>query len=92
MREHLDERFDVAPQQRLAAGEPVFFDAELREDRRQPRDFLVTHQLLAAEELEVAAVNLARHAVRAAEIAAVGNRDPQVTQRTAEGVEGHLQP
>ena len=47
-------------------------------------------QLRALEELVVAAVDLLRHAVDAAEVAAVGDRDAQRLERPAERVEERL--
>ena len=90
LRQHLDEALEVAAQERLAAGQTDLLDAQVDESARQPGDLFERHQLLATEELEVAAEDLARHAVRAAEVAAVGDRDAKVAQRTAEGVEGHV--
>ncbi len=81
-----DQRRQVAADQRLAAGDPELVDAEPHEDRRQPRDLLERQDLLAGQEREVAAEDLGGHAVRAPEVAAVGDRDPQVTQRAAEAV------
>ena len=81
-----DQRRQVAADQRLAAGDPELVDAEPDEDRRQPRDLLERQHLLARQEREVAAEDLGRHAVRAAEVASVGDRDPQVPQRAAESV------
>ena len=45
-----------------------------------------TYRLGTRQEDEVLAEHLARHAVRAAQVAAVGDRDAQVAQRTREGV------
>ncbi len=87
--EHRDEPVDVAAQQRLAAGQADLLDALSRhEDPREARNLLERQQLGAAHELVVVAEDLARHAVRAAEVAAVGDRDPQVAQRAAERVDG----
>ena len=90
MRQHLNERFQIASQQRLAAGQANFLDAEVCEELRKPGDLLERQQVLTAEEFEIAAENLPWHAVRAAKVAAVGDRDPQIAKRAAETVEGHL--
>src|SRR5881296_3933142 len=69
VREHFHEQLEIAPQQRLAAGEADLLHSELREKLRQARDFFERQEVFAAKELEVAAEDLARHAVRAAEVA-----------------------
>ena len=61
----------------------------MSEDLRQPGDLLERQQVLTAEKFEIAPENLPRHAVRAAKVAAVGDRDPQIAKRAAETVEGH---
>ena len=87
-REHRDQLLDVAPDERLAAGEPELLA------RRAPTAARATRVIsskssssLPVEEPVVVAEDLLRHAVRAAEVAAVGDRDPQVAKGTAEGVE-----
>ena len=90
--EHAHELGQVAAQQRLAAGQAQLAHAERAEDARQPGDLLEGEQLGPRQEREVAAVDLARHAVRAAEIAPVGDRDAQVVDRPAQRVDdGHVQ-
>ncbi len=84
--EEEDQPFEVAPDERLAAGDPDLPDSGLDEDARQPRDLLEREQLAPVEEAVVAPVDLLRHAVDAAEVAAVGDRDPQVSQRATERV------
>ncbi len=83
----LDEPLEVATEQRLAAGDPKLARPECDERPGDARDLLERQQLAPVEEAVVAPVDLFRHAVGAAEIAAVGDRDAQVAQRTAEGVE-----
>jgi len=51
--------------------------------RASRSDLLESQQLLSLEELEVATEDLLRHAVDTAEVAAVGDRDPQVPERPA---------
>ena len=78
---------DVAPHERLAAGQAQLLDAGGREDARKPLDLLERQQLVAREEAVVAPVDLARHAVDAAEVAPVGDRDAEVAERSAERVQ-----
>ena len=81
-----DQALEVAAHERLAAGDPELLDAERDEDARDARDLLEGEELAPLEEPVVAAEDLLRHAVDAAEVAAVGDRDPEVAQRPAEGV------
>ena len=85
-REHLDEVLEVAAQQRLTAGQAHGAHAEPREHAGHPRDLLQRQQLSALEEHVVAAERALRHAVDAAEVAPVRDRDPQRLQRPTEGV------
>ena len=85
-REQLDQPLEVAAHERLAAGDAELLDAERHERLRDPRDLLEAEQLLAVEEAVGAAEDLLRHAVDAAEVAAVGDRDPQVVQRPSQRV------
>src|SRR6266536_3570979 len=52
-----------------------------------PRDLLKRQDLRAGQEGVVAAEDLLGHAVRTAEVAPVGDGDPQVTQRAVEAVQ-----
>jgi hypothetical protein len=70
-REHPDKHGQVAPDERLAAGQPHLVDAESREHSHKARDLLEAEDLLPPEPLQA----LRRHAVRAAEVALVGDRD-----------------
>ena len=83
---HLDEALDIAADQRLAAREADLLDAEACENAGEPGDLLESEQVAAREEGVVAAVDLLRHAVDAAEVAAVRDRDPEVAQRPVESV------
>src|SRR6476469_1210315 len=91
-REHRDERLEVAAEQRLAAGQADLGDACCQEQPRQALDLLEGQQLLAAQKHEVVAEHLLRHAVGAAEVAAIGDRDAQIAERPCESVGqcGHL--
>ena len=82
----LDEPGQVAPDERLAAGDPELRRAEPDEDAGQPLDLLERQDELARQEREVAPEDLLGHAVDAPEVAAVGDRDPQVVDRPAEPV------
>src|SRR5262249_6262418 len=84
--EHADQARQVVAQERLAAGDPQLLDAEADEDPREARDLLEGGQLGLSEELVALAGDLRRHSVGAAEVAAVGDRDAQVVQRSSEAV------
>ncbi len=84
---HRDKPLEVAAQQRLAAGQPQLVDSLRRQHARQPRDLLEAQQLAAGQEHMARAVDLTRHAVAAAQVAAICHRDAQVTQRPIEQVE-----
>ena len=69
---------EVGAHRRLAAGEADPVDPEaLDEDPGEALDLLERQHLAAGQPLHA----LLRHAVRAAEVAAVGDRDPQVADR-----------
>ena len=71
-----DEYLEVAAQERLAARDPDLLDTVGDEDAGEPLDLLEREQLLAVHEPVAASEHLLRHAVDAAEVAAVGDRDP----------------
>ena len=78
-----DDRGQSATQQRLAAGEPHVDDAETRDgDVDQPDDLVVGEHLGRGHPVEP----LGRHAVLAAQVAAVRQRDPQVGGHTSMSV------
>ena len=85
-REHPNEGLDVAANQRLAARDADLLDAEAGEGAgeraRSPR----RRGARAGEERVVAAEDLLRHAVDAAEVAAVGDRDPEIPHRPSQRV------
>src|SRR5206468_5918466 len=73
--DHPDQLLELDPHQRLAAGDADGTDAvPLDEDPRQAHDLLEAQDVLARQPLQP----LRRHAVDAAEVAAVGDRDPKV--------------
>ncbi len=84
------DRLDQAPQlladERLAAGEAHVVDAHLAEDAHEPGDLLVGEQRVALEPRQA----LGRHAVLAAEVAAVGDRDAHVADGPAVPVDQRL--
>ena len=73
---------DVAAEQRLAAGQPDLVDAERQEDVDERARLLEVQHVLARQPDVV----VLRHAVFAAQVAAIGDRQPQVAQRPAEEV------
>ena len=85
-RQHRDQVRQVAPDERLAPGDPQLLGAEPDEDAGDPLDLLEREDLIVREERVVAPEDLLRHAVRAAEVAAVRDRDPQVAHGPAEQV------
>src|SRR5205809_211059 len=76
----------VAAHQRLAPGQADLLHAETDEDARQPRDLLEAEDGAVRQERVIGVEHLARHAVHAAEVAAVGDRDAQVVHRAPERV------
>ena len=78
---------------RRSSGSPpvrrIFSTPWRDEDAREARDLLEGEQLGARQELVVGAEHLLRHAVDAAEVAAVGDRDAQVAQAPAPRVGQH---
>ena len=76
----------MGPDQRLATREAELGHPEVDEDAGQPLDLLEAEDLRPGQEGVFLAVQLGRHAVGAPEVAAVGDRDAQVTQRPAHGV------
>ena len=78
-----DEPRQVGPHERLAAGEPQPPHAHLRDDAHEPRDLLERQNLVPRLEADV----LVRHAVEAADVAAIGDADPQAAVHAAEAVD-----
>ena len=81
-REHGGQSRKLPADQRLAAGQPDVVDAHRGEQTHQPRDLLEGEDLGALEPRQA----LGRHAVLAAEVAAVGDRHPQIADQTAMAV------
>ena len=82
-RQPLDELWQIGPHQRLAAGQPQLVDAQRGRHADEPLDLLEREDLAPRHEPHV----LVRHAIEAADIAAVGDADPQVRVNAAERVD-----
>ena len=75
-------------QERLAARQADLLDAELCEHAGDPLQLLEREELLAVHEAVVVAEHRLRHAVGAAEVAPVGDRDTEVADRPSQSVDG----
>ena len=78
-----DQLVDVAADERLAPGQANLVDAQVDNDPHEAFDLLESEQLAAVHELGV----VGRHAIEAADIAAIGHADPQVRVHAAEAVD-----
>ena len=87
-RQPLDQRRQVAAEQRFAAGQPHLVDAETQELIDEPIDLLELQDVLARQPDVV----LLGHAVLAAQVAAIGDRQPEIGQRPLVGVENWHYP
>ncbi len=79
---HAHEGRHVTAEQRLAAGQAHFVHAEREKDVDQCARLLEVQDVFARQPDVV----VLRHAVLAAKIAAVGDRQPQIAQRTARAI------
>jgi uncharacterized protein YjbJ (UPF0337 family) len=86
LREHPDEHRQVTAHERLAARQTHLVHAEPREDRDEARDLLEAQNLVTPEPLEP----FRRHAVRAAEVALVGDGDADALDLAAPAVDERL--
>src|SRR3990172_439898 len=88
-REHRNQALEILPQQRFPAREAYFLHTVVPERTRKACNFLEAEQLAACKKLVVGSEYVLRHAVDAAEVAAVGNRNAQVPdlppERVADG-------
>ena len=84
--QHLDQPFDVPAQQRFAAGKADFRYALIDEDSCNARYFFERQQLRMRQERVVAAKHILRHAIHAAEVAAIGHRNSEIVKPAAAGV------
>src|SRR5207253_10887701 len=73
---------NVAPNERFAAGHADFRHAQIRCDSDETQGFLVAENFLARQPF----LELARHAVIAALVATIGDRDAQIGNAMAEAV------
>ena len=76
--EHLDQAMQMPPHERFAARQADFLHPEADEDARQAGDLLEAEDRLVRQEAVAGIEHLARHAVHAAEVAAIGDRNAQV--------------
>ena len=81
-----DQVFDAVSEQRLAAGQTNLVYAELHKNAGESHDLFEAQQLGARQKNKILAENFARHAVAAAQIAAVGNGYAQVAQGSLQGI------
>jgi hypothetical protein len=58
----------------------------LEKDTRETCEFLKAQQIAARQEVVAPAKDFLRHAIPAAEIAAIGDRKPQVAKRALAGI------
>ena len=84
--EFADEFGQIRAQQRFAAGQPNLLHAQLHEQSRQPGDLIERQTLGGLQKTIVIMEGLPRHAVRAAEVAAIHDRNAQVVQRPAQRI------
>ncbi len=87
LRQLLDQGLDVFAQQRLAAGQAQLAHPVRHKNPRQPRDFLEAEQIGVRQVAVLLVKHLARHAVAAAKVAAVGDADAQIAQRPPKRIE-----
>jgi hypothetical protein len=77
LRQHAHQHVEVLAHERLTAGQPHLFHAEVDEGVDQPTGLLEVEDVPARQPDVV----LLWHAVGAPQVAAVGDRDAQVAQR-----------
>ena len=77
----------IVPHQRFAAGEPDFVDAQL--SRQPARTASISSNVRISSRGRNSHV-LRRHAIKAADVAAIGDADPQVIVFSAEAIEEHF--
>ena len=83
--QHFHQRRYIVPHQWFAAGQANFVDAQPRGDPHKASHLLERQQFLARPELDV----LGRHAIKTADVAAIGDADPQVIVRSAKRIDEH---
>jgi hypothetical protein len=82
--QHAHQPFQVLAQQRFAAGQADLFDPMLDEQPCNAGDLFERQQRIVRQVLVVLVEHFLRHTVDAAEVAAVGDGNAQVVQRTGE--------
>ena len=75
LRQHAHQFRQIAAQQRLAAGQAQLAHAQGHKGACQTLDFLKPQALVLGQENVILRVLVFRHAIRTAEIAAIGDRD-----------------
>jgi hypothetical protein len=85
LRQPLDQNRDIFTQQRFASSEPHLADPLIEEDVHESIDLLELQDIFTREPH----VLRLGHAVLAPQIAAIGDRQAQVGERTLLGVEDH---
>ena len=85
-RQHRDQHFEVFAQQGLAASQANLAHTVGHKQPRAAQDFFKTQQRRVRQKFVVLVEDLARHAVAAPKIAAIGHGNSQVAQRSAERV------
>src|SRR5439155_19826026 len=84
--EHSDQRRQIAAEEWLTARQSQSVGAKRQKHVHQRADLLEMQQVLAREP----GVVFLRHAVLAAQVASIGDRQPKVAQRTSKSIEqGH---
>ncbi len=83
LRQHFDQGLEILAQQRLAAREPNLLHPMRDKNPRQASDFLEREQVALRQERIVAIEYIFRHAIGAAKVAAICDRNAQVAQRPA---------
>ena len=77
--QHGDQSRQIGAHGRLATGQPDAIDPEIETDACEPRDLFVGEEIILRQPRHA----FGRHAVDAAQIAAIGHRDAQVAHRAA---------
>ena len=78
-----DEAMQIPADEWFASGEPQLVDAQRNDRPHEPFDLFERQQILAIHELHV----VRRHAVKAPDVAAISDADPQVVMPAAEGID-----
>jgi hypothetical protein len=85
--EHLDQPFDVPAQQRLTARKADFRNTLVDEQSGDARNLFERQQFGVRQKWIVTSEDILWHAIDAAEVAAVGNRDAKVVEPSPAGVD-----